>query len=39
MTGTEQLVALMCVLATVLVITFLIMAPSILSASKKNRES
>lgn len=38
MTGTEQLIALMCILITVLVVTFLIMAPSILQASRKNKE-
>jgi len=34
-----QFVSLMCVLITVLIITFLIMAPSILDASKNRKES
>jgi hypothetical protein len=39
MSGTQQFVSLMCILVTVLIVAFLIMAPSILSTSKKNRES
>jgi len=38
MTGTEQLVSLMCILLAVLIVTFLIMAPSIIQAGKNRRD-